>query len=79
MRSMLDRRHGDLGERYLQLNALSPINTLNRGYALVRRAADGRAVASTTDAIAGDGIQITLADGEIRAEVVGPVERNGHR
>jgi exodeoxyribonuclease VII large subunit len=79
MRRALDRRHGDLGERYLQLNALSPTNTLARGYALVRRAADGRAVTAIGDVAAGDGVQITLTDGELRAEVVGPVERNGHR
>jgi exodeoxyribonuclease VII large subunit len=79
MRRTLDRRHGDLGERYLQLNALSPMNTLARGYALIRRAADHRAVASARDVTAGDGIQITLDDGELRAEVIGAVERNGHR
>lgn len=79
MRRMLDRRHGDVGERYLQLNALSPMNTLARGYALIRRAADGRAVASTRDVFAGDGIQITMDDGELRAEVIGAVERNGYR
>jgi exodeoxyribonuclease VII large subunit len=79
IRRTLDRRHGDVGERYLQLNALSPTNTLARGYALVRRAADGRAVAATGDAAAGDGVQITLYDGELRAEVIGAVERNGHR
>jgi exodeoxyribonuclease VII large subunit len=79
LRRSLDRRHGDLGERYLQLNALSPVNTLARGYALIRRSADGRAVAMVGDAAAGDGVQITLADGELRAEVLGAAERNGHR
>jgi exodeoxyribonuclease VII large subunit len=79
MRRALDRRHGDVGERYLQLNALSPMNTLARGYALVRRAADGRAVATTTAVTAGDGIHVTVADGEFRAEVVGFTERNGRK
>jgi len=78
LRRLLDKRYGDVGERYVQLNALSPTNTLARGYALVRRATDARAVISQRDLVAGDGIQVTLADGEFRAEVIGYAERNGH-
>jgi exodeoxyribonuclease VII large subunit len=79
IRRALDRRHGDVGERYLQLNALSPLNTLARGYALVRRAADDRAVVTTTAVAIGDGVHVTVADGEFRAEVVGFTERNGRK
>lgn len=78
MRRALDRRHGDLGERFVQLDALSPMSTLLRGYALVRRTADGQAVINSTMVAAGDGIQITVADGEFPAEVVGLARRNGH-
>ena len=77
MRKALDRRHGDVGERYLQLNALSPLNTLARGYALVRRAADDCAVVSVADVTVSDGITVTLADGEFQGEVIGYAKRNG--
>lgn len=77
LRRSLDRRHGDVGERYLQLNALSPINTLARGYALVRRAADDSAVTSTTDVTTGNGITVTVHDGEFQGEVIGYAKRNG--
>ena len=78
LRRGLDRRHGEVGERYLQLNALSPLNTLVRGYALVRRAADDCAVGSIAAVAPGEGIAVTVADGEFRAEVIG-FERNGKR
>jgi len=77
VRKALDRRHGEVGQRYLQLDALSPISTLARGYALVRRAADDRAVASVTAVSPGDGITVTVADGEFQGEVVGLAKRNG--
>ena len=77
MRRALNRRHGAVGDRYLQLNALSPLSTLARGYALIRRAADDRAVTSATAVVPGDGIQVTVTDGEFRAEVIGLAERNG--
>jgi exodeoxyribonuclease VII large subunit len=79
IRRGLNRRHGDIGERYLQLNALSPLNTIARGYALVRRTADGRAVVSWDGVQPGDGIAVTVYGGEIRAEVTGLAERNGHK
>jgi exodeoxyribonuclease VII large subunit len=78
VRHALDRRHGDVGDRYLQLNALSPMNTLGRGYALVRRSSDDRAVTSAGGVGPGDGVHVTLADGEFRAEVLPLAERNGH-
>ena len=77
MRRALDRRHGSVGERYVQLNALSPMNTLTRGYALVR-GVDGGAVVAAADVAAGAGIRVTFHDGEIAAEVVGRAARNGH-
>ena len=77
MRRALDRRHGDVGERYLQLNALSPMNTLARGYALVRRAANDQAVTSAAAVAPGDGITVTVVDGEFQGEVIGYAKRNG--
>jgi exodeoxyribonuclease VII large subunit len=77
VRRALDRRHGEVGQRYLQLDALSPLSTLARGYALVRRASDDAAVTSVTAVAPGDGITVTVADGEFQGEVVGLAKRNG--
>ena len=77
VRRQLDRRHGAVGDRYLQLNALSPLSTLARGYALVRRSADAAAVTTTTAVRPGDGLRITVADGELEAEMIGYERRNG--
>jgi exodeoxyribonuclease VII large subunit len=77
VRRVLERRYKDIGERYLQLNALSPVSTLARGYALVRRSTDGAAVASVAAIAPGDGLTVTLADGEFHGEVIGLAQRNG--
>lgn len=76
-RRVLDRRHGDVGDRYLQLNALSPLNTLARGYALLRRAGDNGAITSVRQVAPGDGVTVTLADGEFQSEVLAYAGRNG--
>ena len=49
------------------LNALSPLSVLGRGYAIVRRTADGRVVRSVADAAAQTELSITVADGELPA------------
>jgi exodeoxyribonuclease VII large subunit len=77
VRHALDRRHGEVGQRYIQLDALSPLSTLARGYALIRRAADDSAVASVAAVGPGDGITVTVADGEFQGEVIGLAKRNG--
>ncbi len=47
-----------------RLVAVSPLATLERGYAIVRRQADGRIVSSTAHVGAGDALRIRVADGE---------------
>ena len=49
-----------------RLNALSPLATLERGYA-VARSADGRALASSRDFAAGVAFTLKLRDGEVDA------------
>jgi exodeoxyribonuclease VII large subunit len=46
-----------------QLAALSPLATLERGYAIVRRASDGQVVTTPTQAAIGDELEITVKDG----------------
>ncbi|MDB4881611.1 MAG: Exodeoxyribonuclease 7 large subunit [Gemmatimonadetes bacterium] len=52
-----------------RLNALSPLATLERGYA-VARGADGRALASVGDVAEGDSFALRLRDGEVDATAV---------
>ncbi len=50
-----------------RLEAVSPLATLGRGYALVRRRTDGQLVRSVAQAGPGDPLDIRVADGEIEA------------
>jgi exodeoxyribonuclease VII large subunit len=61
-RALLDRSAGALG-------ALGPQATLDRGYAIVRRAADGSIVREPADAPAGTGLRVRVARGELGATV----------
>lgn len=53
-----------------QLSALSPIATLGRGYAVVRRNTDGGVVSSAAQLAAGDQVTLRFGDGEAGAEIV---------
>ncbi|HET8939606.1 MAG TPA: exodeoxyribonuclease VII large subunit [Polyangiales bacterium] len=52
-----------------QLMALSPLASLARGYAIVLHEPSGRALVRATDAQPGDGLQIRLHEGTLRARV----------
>ena len=54
----------------LRLEALSPRDTLRRGYAIVQRQDDGSVITASTQADSGDAIDITLTSGSIEAEVI---------
>jgi exodeoxyribonuclease VII large subunit len=51
------------------LAVLGPQATLDRGYAIVRRRADGRVLRAATEAPSGTGLDIRLADGSVPATV----------
>jgi exodeoxyribonuclease VII large subunit len=53
----------------LQLHSLSPLLTIARGYAVVRRDADGSVVANVQQVQAGDALTIQVQDGYIPVEV----------
>ncbi len=59
-----------LRELMRALNVLSPLQTLDRGYAIVRRVPDGALVTSIEGLLMGDDICIRLADGEIESRVL---------
>jgi exodeoxyribonuclease VII large subunit len=62
----MERRRARLHRAAGQLDALSPLATLARGYAVVRQP-DGTAVTSTSAVSAGDQLDIVLRDGVVRA------------
>jgi exodeoxyribonuclease VII large subunit len=55
------------------LNAVSPLATVERGYAIVT-GADGRVIRSASTAANNDEVQIRLAEGKLRARVTGREE-----
>jgi exodeoxyribonuclease VII large subunit len=77
-RGLLAALQGDLRfrseqvrSRALQLESLSPLQTLRRGYAVVRRARDGLVVASVSQVVSGETIQVQVSDGGFRGRVLG--------
>jgi exodeoxyribonuclease VII large subunit len=67
--SRLDRGADEVRHLGLQVRALSPAATLDRGYAVVQRE-DGVVVRSPEDVASGDGLRLRVAAGELRAQVV---------
>ncbi len=64
---LLRIRHERLRGAALHLNSLSPLLTIARGYAVVRREADGSTVTSVRQVEAGDELDIQVRDGHIRS------------
>ncbi len=73
-----DRRRSKLAALGGRLDALSPLSTLARGYA-VPRTAEGRVLRRVADFPAGLGFHLRLADGTVTAESTGPLEPGGSR
>ena len=64
----LDAARAGLAAEWRQVEALSPMRVLERGYAVVRRA-DGSVVRAAADVAAGDAIDVQVASGRIAARV----------
>ena len=64
----LDRADDDLDHRLARVRALSPLATLQRGYAVVQTA-DGAVVTSVAELVAGTAVDTRLADGRFTATV----------
>jgi exodeoxyribonuclease VII large subunit len=62
----LDRAADDIGHQQARARALSPLATLQRGYAVLQDA-DGHVVTSVAGVAEGDPISVRVADGRIRA------------
>jgi exodeoxyribonuclease VII large subunit len=65
----LDRAASELDHTLARVRSLSPLATLERGYAVVRRASDGAVLRSASAVAAGDDVRVRLAEGEFVAEV----------
>jgi exodeoxyribonuclease VII large subunit len=53
------------------LNTVSPLATLGRGFALVKRVADGKLLTDADAISVGDEIEARLANGTLKARVTG--------
>lgn len=66
----LDAANDELRHTLARLRALSPAATLQRGYAIVRRA-DGQVLRAADEVGPGDPLRVRLAEGELTARVEG--------
>lgn len=64
----VERATADVAQLSGQLRGLSPQNTLDRGYAIVRNPA-GHVITSVADSPAGSALRLTVSDGDIAATV----------
>jgi exodeoxyribonuclease VII large subunit len=65
----LDRGADELRHTVARLRALSPAATLERGYAIVQRTADGAVVRDPVEVSPGDPLRVRVAAGELAATV----------
>lgn len=69
LRHRLDRAATELHHTLARLRTLSPAATLDRGYAVVQRLADGAVIRGPADVAMGDLLRVRLAEGELAATV----------
>ena len=67
------RLSAPLAAAITKLDALSPLSTLQRGYAIISTEPEGHVVTSAAELAAGDNIRARLKDGEVIAQVIAPV------
>jgi exodeoxyribonuclease VII large subunit len=70
MKVRLDRRRISLAGLAGKMNALSPLNTLQRGYS-VALDEEGRVLRESEDFVQGDEFLLRVVDGKVRCEVLG--------
>lgn len=67
---ILKNKKAELAKNIEKLEILNPESALERGYAIVRKAKDGRLVSSIRDVEASDELELKLRDGSIVAKVI---------
>ena len=65
----LERAASEVAHTLARLRSLSPLSTLERGYAVVRRATDGEVLRDPSSVAVGDDLRVRLAAGELAAKV----------
>ncbi|WP_134764801.1 exodeoxyribonuclease VII large subunit [Nocardioides sp. 1609] len=68
LRHALDRASDDIGHQRARARALSPLATLERGYAVLQDA-DGHVVTSVAGLHGGDAVSVRVVDGRVHADV----------
>ena len=68
--TLIKNRQASLNEKSSQLEALSPLATLKRGYAIVSEEANGKIVRNSDEITEGEKLGIRLSNGALTAEVV---------
>jgi len=76
--ALLERSRARADAAARMLHTVSPLATLDRGYAIVTRAADGQILHSAGQVAPGDGIDVRLAEGGLSARVTGARESRGN-
>ena len=68
---MVRETRATYAELCAQLDALSPLRVLERGYAIALHQSTGRAVRSQSEVKEGDRLRVRVSDGEFDAKVEG--------
>lgn len=68
VKNALNEKRQSLGLPVSQLDGLSPLNTLKRGFSVVKNE-KGKVIKSVADTKIGDNLTVVVSDGEIRAQV----------
>ncbi len=76
LKNALARAENRLALAARTLNTVSPLATLDRGFAIVTRAADGALITDAGSVSAGDEIDARVARGRIRARVTGTEKKD---
>jgi exodeoxyribonuclease VII large subunit len=66
----LERASSDVEHTLARLRSLSPLATLERGYAVVRRSSDGAVLRAPSAIDVGEDLRVRLAEGELAARVI---------
>ena len=70
MTSLLERRRQTIKASGEKLHAVSPLATLERGYAIASRSRDGKILRTINDAIISESLEIRLTDGVLIGQVM---------
>ena len=71
VKECVSRAEHRLGLAIRTLNTVSPLATLGRGFALVKRVSDGKLITDADAVAMGDEIEARLANGTLKARVTG--------